>query len=88
VPRLLHRSGDYRISKARRHASIGHFIEQGNSVTLTDENGKPLDEKEGTAKVGDANPKSIASIMVRQRWEGSRGGDFNRRILYPKSAWS
>ena len=68
--------------------AIGYFIVQGNSVVLTDENGKPLDEKDGTAKIGDANPKSVASIMVRSRWERSRGGDFNRRIVYPKSGWS
>jgi|SRR6516225_5761654 hypothetical protein len=68
--------------------AIGHFIEQGNSVTLTDENGKPMDEKECTAKIGDADPRSIASIMVRRRWEGSRGdADFNRPLNYKKGGW-
>src|SRR5262245_4174732 len=58
--------------------AIGYYVVQGNTVTLTDENGKPLDEKDGTAKIGDADPRSIASSMVRRRWEGSRGdADFN-----------
>jgi hypothetical protein len=68
--------------------AIGHFIVQGDTVTLTDENGTPLDEKEGTAKIGDANPISIASVMLRKRWEATRGGDFNRRIVYANSGWS
>ena len=68
--------------------AVGYFIVQGNSVTLTDENGKPLDEKDGTAKVGDADPRSIASIMVRRRWEGSQGdADFNRPLNYKKGGW-
>jgi hypothetical protein len=68
--------------------SIGYFIVQGNTVTLTDENGKPLDEKDGTAKIGDADPRSIASIMVRRRWEGSRGeADFNRPLIHKKGGW-
>ena len=59
--------------------AIGHFIVQGNTVTLADENGKPLDDKECKAKIGpDSNPRSIASIMVWRRWKGSRGdADFN-----------
>jgi hypothetical protein len=58
--------------------AIGYFIVQGNCITLTDENGNPLDEKDGTAKIGDANPRSIAQMMTRKRWEGTRGGgDFN-----------
>ena len=45
--------------------------------------------KECKAKIGsDINPKSIAQMMTRKRWEATRGGDFNRRILYPKSGWS
>ena len=60
---------------------------QGNSVVLTDENGKPLDEKDGTAKVGDADPRSVASIMVRRRWEGSRGADFNRPLIRKEGGW-
>jgi hypothetical protein len=68
--------------------AIGHFIVQGNTVTLTVENGKPPDEKEGMAKIGDANPRSIASIMVRQRWEGSRCvADFNRPLIRKKGGW-
>jgi hypothetical protein len=68
--------------------AIGYFIVQGNTVTLTDENGKPLDEKDGTAKIGDANPKSVASIIVRRRWEGTRGeADFNRPLNYQRGGW-
>src|SRR5262245_53605020 len=44
---------------------------QGNTATLTDENGKPVDDKECKAKIGlDANPRSVASVVVRRRWEG------------------
>jgi hypothetical protein len=68
--------------------AIGYLIVQGDTMTLTDENGKPMDEKDGTAKIGDANPKSIASIMVRRRWEGSRGdADFNRPLVRKKGGW-
>jgi hypothetical protein len=68
--------------------AVGYFIVQGNSVTLTDENGKPLDEKDGTAKIGNADPRSVASIMVRRRWEGSRGeADFNRPLIRKKGGW-
>src|SRR5215475_3647391 len=60
--------------------AIGHFIVEGDTVTLTDERGTPLDEKEGSAKIGsDVNRKSIAQMMTRKRWEATRGGDFNRR---------
>ena len=69
--------------------AIGYFIVRGDTVTLTDERGAPLDGKEGSAKIGsDVNPKSIAQMMTRERWEATRGGVFNRRILYPKSGWS
>jgi hypothetical protein len=57
-------------------------------VTLTDEKASPLDNKECKAKIGpDISPKSIAQMMTRKRWEATRGGDFNRRIVYPKSGW-
>jgi hypothetical protein len=65
--------------------AIGYFVVRGDTITLTDERGTPLDEKEGSAKIGsDVNPKSIAQMMTRKRWEATRGGDFNRRIVYPK----
>ena len=44
---------------------------QGNTATLTDGNGKPLDDKECKANRLDANPRSVASVVVRRRWEGS-----------------
>ena len=69
--------------------AIGYFIVRGDTVTLTNERGTPLDGKEGSAKIGsDVNPKSIAQMMTRKRWEATRGGDFNRRIVYLKSGWS
>jgi hypothetical protein len=63
-----------------------YCVVQGDSVTLTDENGEPL--KDGMAKIGDASPRSIASIMVRRRWEGLRGAtDFDRPIPQRKPGW-
>ena len=34
--------------------AVGYFVVEGDTATLTDETGKSLDEKEGTAKIGDA----------------------------------
>jgi hypothetical protein len=69
--------------------AVGYFIVRGDIVTLTDERGTALDGKEGSAKIGsDVNSKSIAQMMTRRRWEATRGGDFNRRIVNPKSGWS
>jgi hypothetical protein len=66
--------------------AIGYFIVQGDTVTLSDENGERL--KEYTAKFGDADPRSIAGMMVRRRWEGSRGeADFNRPFPPRTPGW-
>jgi hypothetical protein len=68
---------------------VGYFVVSGDTVTLTNADGEPLKDENCTAKIGDANPRSVASVMVRKRWEGTRGGgDFNRPLGYPKSGWS
>ena len=67
--------------------AIGHFIVQGDTVVLTNERGDPLDGENITAKL-DGDPKRIAGRLTRAQWEASRaGGDFNRRLDYPKMGW-
>jgi hypothetical protein len=67
--------------------AIGHFIVRGDTVVLTNERGDPLHGENTTAKLDGDDPKRVAGRLTRAQWEASRGGDFNRRLDYPKTRW-
>jgi hypothetical protein len=48
---------------------------------LTDENGKPLGDKE-TAMVTAENAHVVAAQLTRRRWSESRTNDFDGPIAY------
>jgi hypothetical protein len=59
----------------------GHYVVQGDVVTLVDPAGKPIEGIEPQALDGE-DPKWVARRLTRERWEATRGG-FNRRLNYP-----
>jgi hypothetical protein len=64
--------------------AVGYFIIDGDTVVLTDQNGKPLSGDNTTTKF-ETDPKRAAGRLLRARWLAARGeGDFNRKLDYPK----
>jgi hypothetical protein len=53
--------------------AVGYFLIEDGWLQMTNENGTPL-ETEKPVSIGDANPRSIAAILTRKRWEERRGG--------------
>jgi len=71
-------------------AKVGHYVVEDDLLTLTDENGTPLQTDSGrpiTAKVKDGvDPRAIASSLVYRRARDPTDG-FNRRLDYPDLGW-
>jgi hypothetical protein len=64
---------------------FGCYIVVGDEVILTDERGIPIDRFRLCRKLPPgADAKVVACRLVRQQHSGGPGGDFNRRIIYPK----
>jgi hypothetical protein len=67
--------------------AFGYFTVVGDILTMTDQRGKPLDDKEVTCRLPpNINPKSVAASFTKKRWPETRGG-FNRKIDYPEIGW-
>ena len=56
-------------------AAIGRYFVQDGVLTMCDENGKPLGEKE-TALVTEANAHAVAAQLTKRRWAESRTNDY------------
>ncbi len=73
---------------------VGHYVVDGETVTLTDQNGTPI--KSGriqlgfTAKTGvEEDHAQVARRLLWRRYRATKSGsDFNRRLDYPKRGWS
>ena len=62
-------------------AAISWYFVQDGMLTMCDENGKPLGDKE-TAAVTAENARAVAVQMTRRRWSESRASDFDGPLNY------
>jgi hypothetical protein len=62
-------------------AAISWYFVQDGMLTMCDENGKPLGDKE-TAAVTAENARAVAVQMTRRRWSESRASDFDGPLTY------
>jgi hypothetical protein len=64
-------------------ATIGYYVVEGGTLTLTDERGLPLENQEPVSVANDSDCRAIASHLVWTRW--GKDGRFNRQLEYRKT---
>jgi hypothetical protein len=68
--------------------SFGYFVMNGNKLTMTDADGKPVRRQNGDTVtrtlLNGENPRAIAAVLTRDLRKRLNGtSDFNRPLSYP-----
>jgi hypothetical protein len=65
-----------------------HYTVNDDTVTLVLENGIPVDKFKLSRKLKPGeDARAVACALTRQRYSNGGGGDFNRKLVYPKTGF-